>query len=141
MKTALHHVPRLALLAGMLGVLLCPLAASAQSDLDTSEATAFIGDWTMPLNTEFGSFDLVLEITDADGKVAASIGAAEFGMQDVTDITLSGDVLILAYEADAQGQFIAVTVTLEPDGDNLEFQFDTAGGELSVGGTATKSGS
>ena len=141
MKTALHRVPRLALLAGMLRVLLCPLAASAQSDLDTSEATAFIGDWTMPLNTEFGSFDLLLEITDADGKVAASIGAPEFGMQDVTDITLSGDVLILAYEADAQGQFIAVTVTLEPDGDNLEFQFDTAGGEFSVGGTATKSGS
>ena len=50
-------------------------------------------------------------------------------------------MLILAYEADAQGQFIAVTVTLEPDGDNLEFQFDTAGGEFSVGGTATKSGS
>ena len=138
MKTALHRVPRLALLAGMLGVLLCPLAASAQSDLDTSEAEAFIGDWNLPMDSEFGSFELLLEIHDQDGRVAANIGAPDFGMQSVSDLTKSGETLILNYDADAQGQLISVTVTLERDGENILFQLDAAEGAFSVGGTGTR---
>jgi hypothetical protein len=44
-----------------------------------------------------------------------SIGSPDMGtMQDVTDVTRSGETLVLSYEADAQGQFIPVTIRLEP---------------------------
>ena len=137
MKTALLHLPRLAIVAGLLVAVLSPAVVSAQSELDAAEAEAFMGDWSLPMDTEFGSFEVLLEIEDQGGKVAANIGSADFGMQVVTDITLSGESLVLNYDTDAQGQLISVTVTLERDGENLAFQFDAADGAFSVGGTAT----
>ena len=59
-------------------------------------------------------------------------------MQTVTDITISGETLVLNYETDAQGQLISVTVTLERDGENVSFQFDAAEGAFSVSGTGTR---
>ena len=137
MKTSPIHLPRMALAIGLLVTVLSPAAVSAQSDLDTSEAEAFIGDWNLPMDSEFGSFELLLEIHDQDGRVAANIGAPDFGMQSVTDITKSGETLILNYDTDAQGQLISVTVTLEHDGENILFQLDAAEGAFSVGGTGT----
>ena len=138
MKTSPIHLPRMALAIGLLVTVLSPAAVSAQSDLDTSEAEAFIGDWNLPMDSEFGSFELLLEIHDQDGRVAANIGAPDFGMQSVTDITKSGETLILNYATDAQGQLISVTVTLERDGENILFQLDAAEGAFSIGGTGTR---
>ena len=138
MKTAPMHLPRMALAIGLLVTVLSPAAVSAQSDLDTSEAEAFIGDWNLPMESEFGSFELLLEIYDQDGRVAANIGAPDFGMQSVSDITKSGESLILNYDTDAQGQLISVTVTLERDGENILFQLDAAEGAFSIGGTGTR---
>ena len=138
MKTSPIHLPRMALAIGLLVTVLSPAAVSAQSDLDTSEAEAFIGDWNLPMDSEFGSFELLLEIHDQDGRVAANIGAPDFGMQSVTDITKSGETLILNYDTDAQGQLISVTVTLEHDGENILFQLDAAEGAFSVGGTGAR---
>ena len=138
MKTSPIHLPRMALAIGLLVTVLSPAAVSAQSDLATSEAEAFIGDWNLPMDSEFGSFELLLEIHDQDGRVAANIGAPDFGMQSVTDITKSGETLILNYDTDAQGQLISVTVTLEHDGENILFQLDAAEGAFSVGGTGTR---
>ena len=138
MKPSPIHLPRMALAIGLLVTVLSPAAVSAQSDLDTSEAEAFIGDWNLPMDSEFGSFELLLEIHDQDGRVAANIGAPDFGMQSVTDITKSGETLILNYDTDAQGQLISVTVTLEHDGENILFQLDAAEGAFSVGGTGTR---
>ena len=61
MKTTPMHLPRMALAIGLLVTVLSPAAVSAQSDLDTSEAEAFIGDWNLPMDSEFGSFELLLE--------------------------------------------------------------------------------
>ena len=138
MKTSPIHLPRMALAIGLLVTVLSPAAVSAQSDLDTSEAEAFIGDWNLPMDSEFGSFELLLEIHDQDGRVAANIGAPDFGMQSVSDITKSGETLILNYDTDAQGQLISVTVTLEREGENILFQPDAAEGAFSVGGTGTR---
>ena len=138
MKTSPIHLPRMALAIGLLVTVLSPAAVSAQSDLDTSETEAFIGDWNLPMDSEFGSFELLLEIHDQDGRVAANIGAPDFGMQSVSDITKSGETLILNYDTDAQGQLISVTVTLERDGENISFQLDAAEGAFSVGGTGTR---
>ena len=133
-------VPRLALATALLGALLVPFAASAQSELDVSEAEAFMGNWVISMESDFGPFALDLEITDQDGKVTVSIGSPELGgMQSVTDVTREGESLVLNYEADAQGQYFPVTVTLEPDGENLSTWFEVGGGEFAAGGTTTRS--
>ena len=62
------------------------------------------GTWAVSLDTEFGAFDMDLMIEDKEGKVAASTGSPDMGggMADVTDITRSGESLVLEYEIDAQ---------------------------------------
>ena len=61
-------------------------------------------------------------------------------MQDVTDITRSGESLVLSYEVDAQGQYIPVSMTLEREGEDLKYLLETGGGEFSVSGIATRVG-
>lgn len=73
-----------------------PFTVSAQSAVDTSAAGAFLGSWALNMDSPQGAFVMGLEITDISGKVAASVGAEELGgMQDVTDISLTGANLVL----------------------------------------------
>ena len=75
MKTGLLNIRRLAVAAALLGAVFSPLDASAQSELDSSEAEAFLGTWTISLDTEFGVFGLDLKVEDQGGKVAVTIGS------------------------------------------------------------------
>ena len=141
MKIAPLRVPRLALVGGLLAGVLFPHAVFAQSELDVADAAAFMGDWILPLDTEFGAFDLDLKMEDRGGKVAASIGSPDLGgMQSITDITRSGETLGLNYEVDMQGQFIPLSLTLERDGDALKYLLETGAGEFSASGTGTRVG-
>ena len=140
MNTKLHQARRLALAVALLGAVFSPLAVSAQSDLDASEAEAFLGDWIVSVESDFGAFDVNLKIEDQGGKVAASVALPEQGVVEVTDITRSGDDLVLSYEFDAQGQLIPVAVTLEPDGEDLIVEFDF-GGQFFMDGSAVRAGS
>jgi carbohydrate-selective porin OprB len=116
-----------------------PLAASAQSSLDTSQAQAFLGSWSASFESPQGELVLDVVITDRSGKVAASIGAEIMGgMQDVTNISRSGDNLVLRYEIDAQGQMAPVALTLAPDGAALNATMDFADGMFVMEGRATK---
>jgi hypothetical protein len=123
--------------AALVGVFFSPRVASAQSQLDASEAGAFLGTWMVSLDTDFGAFDMDLEIVDQDGKVAVSIGSPEQGMADVTDVSRSGESLVLEYEVDAQGQMFPISVTLARDGEGLTASFDF-GGQFSAVGTGTR---
>ena len=143
MKSTLLHVRRLAVAAGLLGAVVLPRAASAQSDLDASEAGAFLGSWAVSLQSDFGPIDFPLELTDQDGKVAASVGVLDPSggggeMTAVTDITKSGEGLVLAYEFDAEGQLVPVSLTLTPSGEGLTAVFEIADGAFSAGGSATR---
>lgn len=116
-----------------------PFAASGQSQLDTSEASGFLGAWSLSFDSPQGAFVLDLEITDASGKVAASIGSDMMGgMQDVTNIARAGADLVLRYEFDAQGQLVPVALTLTPDGSALNATMDFADGMFTMPGRATK---
>ena len=143
MNDKLHHTGRLAAVAVLLGAILSPLAASAQSELDSSEASAFLGEWLVALDTDFGAFDMDLSITDQGGKVAVTIttpdpaGGAPTATE-ITDVSKSGDDLVLNYDLDAQGQLITVSVTLEPDGDDLKAAFDFGGQFFADGGATRK---
>jgi hypothetical protein len=120
-----------------LAMLLLPGAGSAQSQLDTSQATAFLGSWSLSFESPQGTFVMELEVTDAAGKVAASIGSEMMGgaMQDVTDVSRSGESLVFRYEFDAQGQLVPVALTLAPDG---AATMDFADGAFTMPGQGTK---
>lgn len=136
MRTLARTLRYPSLLAVLTLVAISPLAASAQSQLDTSQATAFMGTWAIDFDSPQGAFVLDLELTDSAGKVAASIGSEQMGgMQDVTDVTLSGANLVLAYEFDAQGQLIPVVLTLGPDG---AATMDFADGAFTMAGQGAK---
>ena len=138
MNAMLLNIRRLALAAALPGAVFFPLGSSAQSALDASEAEAFIGAWTIALDTDFGAFDMDLKVEDQGGKVAVSIGApTQDGMANVTDITRSGEGLVLAYEVDAQGQLFPISVTLTRDGEGLTAAFNF-GGQFSASGTGTR---
>ena len=142
MSSGRLEVRRFALVAALVGALALPVAASAQSQLDTSQAQAFLGNWVINMDTDMGPMTLNMSISDMSGKVGASVGSPDLGgMMDVTDITRSGDQLVLRYDIDAQGQTVDVEMSLQPDGDNLATSISAAGGQFMVDAVATRAGS
>lgn len=110
---------------------------SAQSQLDASQATAFMGSWSLSFDSPQGTLVMELEVTNSSGKVAASIGSQMMGggMQEVTDVSLAGGSLVLQYDFDAQGQIVPVALTLAPDG---AATMDFADGAFTMSGQGTK---
>ena len=142
MKRVSGKIPGLALCAALLGAAVVPAHASAQSQLDVAEAQAFLGSWVVDMQTDFGPFTMNLDVTDQDGKVAASMGSPEMGgSQPVDDISRSEESLLLRFSTNAQGQMIDIEVALVPNGEALDVYFDVGGGQFSATGTATRAAS
>lgn len=113
-------------------------AQEAASDLDIGEASTFVGDWTLSMNSPDGSFDMSLSVKDVGGKVAAQITNDFQGTAMITKISRAGDKLVLAYDSDFEGQVFDVVVTLTPNGDKLAVAMDFASGMFVMDGTGTK---
>jgi hypothetical protein len=132
--------PRLLAAAAAVALTLSsPAVSSAQSELDVSEAQAFLGAWVVSIDSDFGPFSMDLEIADQGGKVAANVGSPDLGTQEVTNITRDGEQLVLAWDADAQGQVVDIMMSLQPDGEDLATTFEAAGGQFYAQGVATRS--
>jgi hypothetical protein len=117
-----------------------PVQASAQSALNASDAQAFLGSWTLDMTSQMGNFTMGLDLTDMAGKVGATLDCPDAGMnQAITDVSKSGESLVLAFVGDAQGQTFDAVITLEPTGPNaVEVYFDIAAGAFAMTGTGTK---
>jgi hypothetical protein len=109
---------------GMLMVLVLvalalPRVASAQAALTAADAAAFMGGWTLGLDTPQGAMSMELTIKDDAGKVAASITAEPMipGVTAITDISKDGSKLVLKYMLEVQGMSIPTQITLIPEGD------------------------
>ena len=134
------HVQRLALCAALLAAAVSP--ATAQSQLDTGQARAFLGNWLLPLVTDMGNMNLQLNIVDQGGKVAATFGDPAQGvMANITDITRQGEQLHMNLFVDAQGQSIDVALQITPDGDGLNVDLSAMGGAFVASARATRSAS
>jgi hypothetical protein len=135
-KISARMLTLLALVAG----LALPASASAQSQLDASQATAFIGAWTLNFNSDQGAFAMSVAIRDQGGKVAATLTQADMGMQqEVTDIAKDGESLVLSFAGDFQGQAFAAAISIAPPaGNESEVWFDINDGQFGMPGTGTK---
>lgn len=130
----------LALFVAVFGLLIGAPEIAAQSEVDPADAEAFLGSWSLPLQTAQGTFELSLDIENDGGEVAAEVGSDQ-GSQDVERITRQGESLRLEYSFNAQGQSVPVEITLTPDGEDLDAEIDFAGGQFTSSGTATRVGS
>ena len=112
----------------------------AQSPLAAADAAAFLGAWELGLDTPQGAMTMELMIKDNGGKVVGSISAPPVmpNSQEITDISKDGTKLLLKYVLEVQGMQIPAVISLIPDGDKWKANFDFAGGQFVVDGTATK---
>jgi len=127
------------MMVAVVGVLALPSGAFAQG-LAAAEATAFLGAWTLGLESPQGAVSMELTIKDEAGKVEGTITAEPMipGSAKITDISKSGTSLVLKYMLEVQGMQIPTAITLIPEGDKWKANFDFADGQFSTAGTAEK---
>ena len=119
-------------------MLLAPVVSKAQS-LSTADAGAFMGNWTMSMESPQGPFEQELALKDKDGKVIGELTNAVMAPTTITDITKSGTDLVMKYEGNYQGNSFAATLTMSPEGANkAKVVFDVNGGTFTMSGSATK---
>lgn len=112
---------------------------SAQS-LSPADAGAFMGSWTLALDTPQGSFEQSLDLKDEGGKVVAEMSSQmQPDVQKVTDVSKNGDDLVLKFAGNFQGNPFDAVITLTPDGaDKCKVAFDVNAGQFTMSGTGTK---
>lgn len=122
-----------------LAVVLVTGVISAQA-LTAADAGAFMGSWTLALDSPQGTFEQSMDLKDEAGKVVAELSnqmAPE--VQKVTDISKNGDDLILKFAGNFQGNPFDAVITLTPDGtDKCKVMFDINSGMFTMSGTGTK---
>ena len=119
-------------------IVVAPFALAAQSSLAVADASKFMGTWAVDMNTPQGAFTMNLSLIDKAGKVAGEISADVMPTQEITDITKSGEDLVLKYSADVQGQAFNVKLTMSVEGAKGKVVFDAADGQFVMEGAATK---
>lgn len=112
--------------------------AQAPAPLPTPEAAKFMGAWVITLESPQGPFSMTLTVSDNAGNAAAELTSDIMPAQKVTDISKSGDDLVLKYQGDFQGQAFAAKITLTPADDKLGVNFDVMDGQFMMTGVGTK---
>jgi hypothetical protein len=122
----------------LVALLLVPAVSFTQT-LSTADAGAYMGTWTMSMDSPQGPFEQELALTDKGGTVVGELTNAVMPSQVITDISKTGADLVMKYEGNYQGTSFAATLTLTPDGANkAKVVFDVNGGMFTMSGSATK---
>jgi hypothetical protein len=121
----------------LLASALAPAKASAQTPLPVAQAAEFLGRWTVAIETDMGPFDVVLNIQDSEGVTVANVGSVQ-GEVAVTDISRTGDQLVLKYSFDSPDGAIPIVVNLQRDGENLKTSMDVGGGLFTAAGVGRR---
>ena len=130
-------------MARVLGTIALALALSTglgAAQLAPADAGAFMGSWSLNLDSPQGAFEQSLVLKDEGGKVVAEISnQMQPDVQKVTDVTKNGSDLVLKFAGNFQGTAFDAAITLTPDGtDKCKVTFDVNGGQFTMNGTGTK---
>lgn len=117
-----------------------PVPAAAQSSVATAEAAAFVGNWTISVDSPQGPLEQTVDIKDASGKLSALLTSPVApGPTEITDISKAGSDLILKFAGEFQGQAFTAAITLAPESDNkAKVTFDIMDGMFVMAGTGEK---
>ena len=127
----------------LLGTIALAIALSTglgAAQLAPADAGAFMGSWSLMLDSPQGAFEQTLVLKDEGGKVIGEISnQMQPGVQKVTDVSKKGDDLVLKFAGDFQGNAFEAMITMTPDGaDKAKVTFDVNGGQFTMSGTGTK---
>jgi hypothetical protein len=130
-------------MARLLGTVALAIALSAglgAAQLAPADAGAFMGSWSLMLDSPQGQFEQMLLLKDEGGKVIAEISnQMQPDVQKVTDVSKKGDDLVLKFAGNFQGNPFDAEITMAPDGaDKCKVTFDVNGGQFTMSGTGTK---
>jgi hypothetical protein len=111
-------------------------ANTAEAQVATADAQAFIGDWDVSIPDVGTTFRV--NVTDNNGQVAVAITGSEGGNYTGQSVRKEGQSLKFNYTTSIQGLDIPAEVTLTPaDGGALSGTIDLAG-QASLALRATK---
>lgn len=120
-------------------MLLVASAAHAQDGIKPADVEKFMGTWSLNLESPQGSFAMNFSLTEKEGKLAGELTSDMAPPQEITDITKSGEELVLKYAGNFQGNSFDAKVTLTPSGDNsVNIIFDVNNGQFLMNGTGIK---
>lgn len=98
-----------------------------------------MGTWVLNLDSPQGSFAMNFSLTEKEGKVTGELTSDVAPAQEVTDISKSGEDLVLKYAGNFQGNSFDAKITLTPSGDKaVNLVFDVNNGQFMMNGTGTK---
>ena len=125
---------------GTVAAVIILASALSAAQLAPADAGAFMGSWTLALDTPQGNFEQSLILKDEAGKVVGEMSSQmQPDVQKVTDVSKKGDDLILKFAGNFQGNPFDATITMTPDGtDKCKVTFDVNGGQFTMNGTGTK---
>ena len=115
-------------------------AQGKPSTLDTAKAKAFVGEWVLTIEGRRGPQERPLTISDVGGKVAAELGGGRGGPVSITDISMTGNDLVLKWTQTTQQGDVPVVMTLTLKDGALTVKQDMANGQFSQTGTGKKKG-
>ena len=130
-------------MARLLGTITLAIALSTglgAAQLTVADAGAFMGTWSLNLDSPQGSFEQTMVLKDEGGKAVAEISSQMApDVQKVTDVSKKGNDLVLKFAGNFQGNPFDAEITLVPDGtDKCKVTFDINGGQFMMNGTGTK---
>jgi len=130
-------------MARLLGTIALAIALSTglgAAQLAPADAGAFMGSWSLMLDTPQGSFEQTMVLKDEGGKVVAEISnQMQPEVQKVTDVSKKDGDLVLKFAGNFQGNPFDAMITMTPDGtDKCKVTFDVNGGQFTMSGTGTK---
>ena len=130
-------------MARLLGTIALAIALSTglgAAQLAPADAGAFMGSWSLMLDSPQGAFEQTMVVKDEGGKVIAEISnQMQPDVQKVTDVSKKDGDLVLKFAGNFQGNAFDAMITLTPDGtDKCKVTFDINGGQFTMNGTGTK---
>ena len=115
-----------------------PATPAAAAAVSAADAKPFLGDWNVVGESPMGPFTTAVSVKVEAAKVVASVSSEIQPLTAITEISKSGDSLILAYSFTYEGNAIPALLTLTPKADKLDATFDFAGGAFVMAGVGTK---
>jgi hypothetical protein len=116
--------------------------ATGASALQPSAADlgAFMGAWTVMLDTPQGAMEQNIAFKEEGGKVVADLSSAiQPDTMTVSDVTKQGADVVVKFAGNYQGNAFDAMITMTPDGDGkAKVVFDVNGGQFSMSGVGTK---
>jgi hypothetical protein len=130
-------------MARLVGTIALALALSTglgAAQIAPADAGAFMGSWSLTLDSPQGPFEQSMVLKDEGGKVVAELSnQMQPDVQKVTDVSKNGADLVLKFAGNFQGNPFDAVITLTPDGaDKAKVTFDVNGGQFTMSGTGAK---